>query len=275
MPARPPLPAPKRWRGVPEPPDPVAARSPFWLALFRYWLHFLFWRRFSAVRLSRGCIPEPHAGRPLVIYTNHPSWWDPALLLLASAKLFPARTGFGPMEAAQLRRYGMFRKFGVFPVAPGPAGARDFLRQAAVILRHPNAMLAITAEGRFTDPRARPLTLRPGIAHLARAAPHAVFLPLALDYAFWNESRPEALLRFGAPVPTAGLSLRESQAALTAALTQAMDALAADSATRDPTRFATMLNGTAGAGLLYDSWRRARAYANGQRFSPRHETPPP
>ncbi len=58
-------------------------------------------------------------------------------------------------------------------------------------------MLWITAEGAFTDHRARPVALRPGLAHLARQVPGAVILPLALDYTFWNESRPEALLRFG------------------------------------------------------------------------------
>jgi 1-acyl-sn-glycerol-3-phosphate acyltransferase len=255
--------------------DPLAQRSAFWLALFRVWLHFLFWRRFSAVRLSRSGIPGQHAGRPLVIYTNHPSWWDPALLLLVSAKLFQNRIGFGPMEAEQLQRYGMFRKFGVFGVAAGTAGALRFLRMAKRGLAEPRALMAITAEGRFTDPHTRPINLRPGIAHLARLAPDAVFLPAALDYQFWNESRPEALLRFGPPVLLTGQNIADIHAALTAALTETMDALAADAATRDPGRFVTLLNGTAGAGVIYDSWRRLIAWARGQRFTARHETEPP
>jgi 1-acyl-sn-glycerol-3-phosphate acyltransferase len=227
------------------------------------------------VRLSRGDIPDRHAGRPLVVYTNHPSWWDPALMLLASPKLFPSRIGFGPMEAAQLRRYGMFRKFGVFGVAPGTTGAMQFLRIARRGLAEPRAIMWITAEGRFTDPRTRPIELRPGIAHLARLLPDAVFLPAALDYQFWTESRPEALLRFGPPVLLTGATVADAHAALTAALTETMDALATDAATRDPARFVTLLSGTAGTGLIYDSWRRLLAWARGQRFTARHETEPP
>jgi 1-acyl-sn-glycerol-3-phosphate acyltransferase len=260
---------------VPDPSHPFAERSPFWLALFRVWLHFLFWRRFSAVRLSRGGIPDRHAGRPLVVYTNHPSWWDPALMMLASPKLFPNRIGFGPMDAAQLRRYGLFRKFGVFGVEPGLAGAKQFLRTARSGLAEPRAIMWITAEGQFADPRTRPVVLRQGIAHLARLLPNAVLLPAALDYPFWNESRPEALLRFGPPILLAGAKVADAHAALTAALTETMDALAADAATRDPGHFVTLLNGTAGTGLIYDSWRRLLAWARGQRFTARHETEPP
>jgi 1-acyl-sn-glycerol-3-phosphate acyltransferase len=255
--------------------DPFAVRSPVLLALFRGYLHVRFWRRFSAVRLSRGGIPDRHAGRPLVIYTNHPSWWDPALFILVSPKLFPARLGFGPMEATQLQRYGLFRRFGVFGVAAGTRGAANFLRIARASLAEPRAAMWITAEGAFRDPRLRPLSLRPGIAHLARHVPDAVFLPAALEYVFWNESQPEALLRFGAPVQLAGLDVAAAGEALAAGLGATMDRLAEDAAARDATRFVTLLNGTAGTGLIYDTWRRLRALASGQRFSARHEAGPP
>lgn len=264
-----------RSRKVPDMQDPFAARSPVLLALFRCYLHFLFWRRFSAVRCSRSEIPERHVGRPLVIYTNHPSWWDPALFMLVSPKLFPGRLGFGPMEAAQLQRYGLFKKFGVFGVAAGARGAAAFLRVARQGLSEARAIMWITAEGAFRDPRVRPVSLRPGIAHLARHTPDTVFLPMAMDYVFWNESRPEALLRFGAPVHLAGLSVAEAQIVLEAALTETMEGLAEEASTRDAARFVTLLNGSAGTGIVYDTWRRLRALARGQNFSARHEVGKP
>jgi len=256
---------------VPETDDPLAARSPVLLALFRWYLHWFFWRRFSGVRLSRGLIPDNPAGRPVVFYTNHPSWWDPAMVMLVSPKLFPDRIGFGPMDAEALGQYGLFRRFGVFGVERGARGASRFLRTARAGLAHSRAALWITAEGGFTDPRRRPLVLRPGIAHLARHVPDAVFVPVAFDYMFWNESRPEALLRFGAPVHVAGLGVEAAQAALTAALTETLDALAADGATRDPSRFVTLLHGAGGVSAIYDTWRRARALRQGRTFDPRHE----
>jgi hypothetical protein len=105
------------------------------------------------------------------------------------------------------------------------------------------------------------LRLQPGISHLARDLPGTVFIPLALDYVFWNESRPEALLRCGAPVTADGAGdVAHWMRVLTAALTETMDALAADSASRDPARFVTLLPGATQTGLLFQkSWRTEAA----------------
>jgi 1-acyl-sn-glycerol-3-phosphate acyltransferase len=251
--------------------DPFAARSAWRLTLFRWYLHWFFWRRFAAVRVSRGFIPPDPVGRPVVIYTNHPSWWDPAMMLLVSPKLFPDRIGFGPMDEAALGNYGLFRRFGAFGVARDARGAARFLRMARAGLADPRAIMWVTAEGEFTDPRRRPLVLRPGIAHLARHVPDAVFMPAAFDYVFWNESRPEAHVRFGAPVTVSHLSVGEAGVALTAALTAALDGLAEDAAARDANRFLTLLHGAGGVSAIYDTWRRARAWRQGRAFDPRHE----
>ncbi len=246
------------------------------LALFRLYLRVLFWRRFDAVRLSRGFVPPAFLGRPLVIYSNHPSWWDPALMFLALPRLFPGRRGYGPMDAAELERYGLFRNFGVFGIEAGTArGAAKFLRVALGLLEARDTCLCVTAEGAFTDPRLRPIHLRAGLAHLARRRPDAVFLPLALDYVFWNESKPEALMRFGAPVqPPSSNTVVDWHAALEASLTATMDALAAESTARNPAAFIKVFSGTAGVGGPYDAWRWLRAFVLRQDFSARHQPGP-
>lgn len=256
-------------------PHPLEMRSPFRLGAFRLYLRYFFWRRFNAVRIARDGVPQPHAGRPLVVYCNHPSWWDPAMVLLTFPLVFAGRRGFGPMDAAELERYAMFRRMGLFGIDPAsPRAAATFLRIARAGLAQPDAALGITAEGSFTDPRLRPVRLRPGLAHLARLCPHAVFLPLALEYSFWNESKPEALLRYGTPVrPPQGdeASVADWQTALEAGLTDSMDRLAAASAQRDPALFRRLASGTAGVGGIYDVWRRTRAAVSGQAFDGRHE----
>ena len=132
-------------------------------------------------------------------------------------------------------------------------------------------MLWITAEGAFTDPRRRPIHLRPGIAHLARRVPGAVILPLAVEYTFWNESKPEALARFGTPIGSGGGTVADWTPRLEAALAETIDALAAESMQRDPALFQPLLRGATGVGGIYDLWRRSRALAAGRRFDPRHE----
>ena len=171
--------------------DPLARRSQGLFRLFGLYLHWYFWRRFHAVRVSRSGMPNAPASAPLIIYSNHPSWWDPALYILLCNRLFPGRAGFGPMDAAALGKYGVLERMGVFGVEQDtPRGATRFLEVCQRVLATPMSILWITAEGSFTDPRLRPIRLRPGLAHLARRIPGATILPLAIEYTFWNESRP-------------------------------------------------------------------------------------
>ena len=234
-------------------------------------------RRFRALRLSGVDTATLPTDRPLIVYGNHPSWWDPAVYILLADMRFRGRPGFGPMEDEALARYGFFRRLGIFGIDKHSSnGARRFLSVSRRVLGDAGGpggrfMMWITAEGDFTDPRVRPVRLRPGIAHLAAVVPDAVLVPLALEYVFWNESRPELLMRFGTPLPgdrairPADWTLR-----LEAALAETMDRLAEDAQARDPARFTRLLRGSAGASLPYDGWRRLRTWASGRRFVSSH-----
>ncbi len=257
--------------------DPVAARSARLYRAFGWYLRWYFYRRFHGVRLSRtglsrAALPEVIAGRPVIIYSNHPSWWDPALYILLDTLLLPGRCSFGPMDAKALGKYGLFERLGVFGIAlDSPRGAARFLSTSLSVLSDPGNVLWITAEGEFTDPRRRPVRLRSGIAHLARRVPGAVILPLAIEYTFWNESKPEALARFGPPIESGGGNVAEWTARLEGELARTMDALTAESVQRDPALFERLLRGRVGVGGIYDLWRRGRAFGAGRRFDPRHE----
>ena len=48
-------------------------------------------RHFTAVRVARDGLPPPVTG-PTILYANHAAWWDPLVLLLIAAQLFPAAT---------------------------------------------------------------------------------------------------------------------------------------------------------------------------------------
>ena len=65
------------------------------------------------------------------------------------------------------------------------------------MLARDGGVLLINAEGRFRDVRCRPLAVAPGLVHLAKRIRNARFVPLAIEVAFWDERRPNLLLRFG------------------------------------------------------------------------------
>lgn len=245
--------------------------------LLRWFTAYARWyvaRHFHAVRLLGTAPAPPSPGTPLVVYLNHPSWWDPLLCLLARAAFFAERRSFAPIEAAMLARYRFFERLGFFGIEPNSArGAARFLRVVETILRAPNTALWLTPQGRFCDARQRPAGFKPGLGHLATRLEHAVFLPLALEITYWEERTPEALLHFGRPVVASQQTPRQPAAwtaCLEAALEQAQEALAAAAMRRNPAEFRVLLRGAAGVGGGYDLWRRLRAGWRGETFTPEH-----
>ncbi|HVR07927.1 MAG TPA: lysophospholipid acyltransferase family protein [Thermoanaerobaculia bacterium] len=220
-------------------------------------------RHFHAVRLSRSQRPDLTAARerPLIVYLHHCSWWDPLVCLQLASQIFPGRRHYAPLDQETLRRHGLFARLGFFAVDVESArGARRFLELATRIAEQPEATLWVTAGGALADPRERPVKLQAGLGHLAARVRHAVLLPLALEYPFWNEPLPQALARFGEEmaVEDAGMRAHDWTEVLAARLEAAQDALAAEAVGRDATRFEVIPGGGATAGGLQETWRRVR-----------------
>jgi 1-acyl-sn-glycerol-3-phosphate acyltransferase len=249
--------------------------SPLLVSMFGRYCERYLARHFHAVRLSKAQRPDRRAlsGKPLIVYFNHPSWWDPLICLRLAAQLFPDRTHYGPIDAKALGKYKFFEKLGFFGVEGGTArGARRFLAASQEILARPDSALWIAAEGRFTDPRERPVRLRSGIGHLATRIRDAVLLPLAIEYPFWEERHPEALARFGAEIPTgdADLGAADWTPILEDGLESALDNLSREALGRDTLRFEVLLGSSAGVGGVYDVWRRVKSRFRGETFRPDH-----
>jgi 1-acyl-sn-glycerol-3-phosphate acyltransferase len=257
------------------PEDPVGRFDPRRMAFFHFMFRRFFQKHKRAARVARWGMPRDYGHRPLVVFANHPGWWDGVAFMLLSQALFPGRRMFIPMDAAALGRYPFMRRLGVFGVETGtPRGAIAFLRLAREVLAAPDRMLWMNAPGRFSDVRERPVPIAPGMTRLPEFAPEALFVPLALDYPFWTERRAEMLCAFGDPIEGAALVALEREAraeALSVALAATMDRLAEDAIARDPARFETLLRGREGMGGIFQTWRRIVAAARGQRYDPRHD----
>lgn len=239
------------------------------------WFDRFLRRHLNGLRIARwGLPPAPGHRGPIVAYCNHPSWWDAVTVILLSDRLFPERESFAPFDARMLEKYGVFRKLGAFGVDLDSArGAAKFLATAGGILARPDAILWITAQGRFADVRQRPLDLKAGIGRLAELAPNALFVPVALEYAFWDERGADAFCAFGAPIAASELLAMpraERMARLEHDLTQTLDALGRDVVAREAARFEPLIAGAKGIGGVYDGWRRLRAGLAGRRFEPGH-----
>lgn len=231
-------------------------------------------KHFTALRVLRDALPPQDCARPIVVFLNHAAWWDPLVCLLLSREYFAARTSFAPIDAAMLQRYAFFKHLGFFGIEQHTAGgALKFLRTAHAILGSSAHALWLTPQGRFMDVRERPLRLQAGLGALAAREPDAVFIPLAIEYAFWTEPRPEILAAFGEPIVPADHSSRTAEEwtrTFTEALESTQDELAARSCRREQADWQTLNRGHAGVNGFYDFWRRLRAGFRGEKFTPEH-----
>lgn len=248
----------------------------------------------------------------IVLYANHASWWDPLAAIFIAQRLFSDWAMYAPIDAVALRRYPMFGRMGFFGVdQQSPRGAANFLLMANRILSRPATSLWITPEGRFADVRDTTADLMPGLAHLAwklsrrqHAPPSRVknsidgqrdgdsdlgcahddgdeeqngrrvwFIPLAVEYTFWEERQPELLMRFGQPLAVTGMQTHSKQQwdrLLTERLRTAQAELAKLSTTRDATQFEVLLGGSSGTFFVYDWWRQLCGLVHRQHVSLQH-----
>lgn len=227
------------------------------------------WAHFDRVWLKvEGPLPHPADG-PLIVYLNHPSWWDGYMAFLLSRVVL--RDGFEPyvmMDERELRRYRFFAWCGSFSI--DRQDARSAMRSVAYIARMLGARreraLWIFPQGELTPNDRRPLTIYPGVAHVVRRVGGALLWPVALRYEFRGEQRPEAFIRAGPPhYAAAQLDTRALSAEVGRRLTHSVDALRDEVNAGNLEGYGTLLHGRPGVNRLFDAWR-ARLPGRGARF---------
>jgi 1-acyl-sn-glycerol-3-phosphate acyltransferase len=213
-------------------------------------------KEFARVWLGGTAWPETHA--PTIAVLNHSSWWDPLVALFLSRYLF-RRDAYGIMQGEQLLRYPFFRRIGYFgATGTGLQDVRALLAYATSTLRSgPRRTLWITPQGALLPARAS-LVFRSGAAHLARAVPEALVVPVALRYEFRAEQHPECFVRTGEPVrslnqePPRVLSQRLEQA-----VRQELATLDRELLGPVESRYDSVLHGRTSLSQVYDrTWGR-------------------
>lgn len=245
------------------------------LRLFTWYSRRYLRRHFHSLRVSLMGLPPARLQRPTVIYSNHASWWDPLVGLVLRQELPGRKKLFAPMDAIALERYGFFKRLGAFGVEQGTRrGAARFLRTAQSILQPDDNVLWLTPQSRFADARERLVCFKQGIGHLPELAERVCFIPVAIEYVFWEERLPEILVRFGQPYEASPADGAVSPQIWTeffaGQLAQTQDALAADAQQRESRLFRCLLRGGAGVGGVYDRWRAFKAAWRGEEFQPEH-----
>lgn len=134
---------------------------------------------------------------PVLVVSNHTSWWDPLVVLHLSQHLLKT-DGYALMDAKNLRKLPFFALVGGFGVdLDQPADGAAGIMFAARLLREPGRLVWIFPQGRETPVTERPLGFKPGAAEIARVAKKALTIPAALRYEMAGEEKPYLYISFG------------------------------------------------------------------------------
>ncbi|MFU8828874.1 MAG: lysophospholipid acyltransferase family protein [Phycisphaerales bacterium] len=209
---------------------------------------------------------------PALILGNHPSWWDPLVAIYLTDRYLKQRPMLASMDSAELERFAMFRRMGVFGIDPNDPNSLPALVRFLSIRfeQRPSATFWITPQGRFTDVR-EPIRLRPGAAAVASqlGSLQPMVLAFGMDYCFWTDRRPELCMRLQRVIPsTRGQnppSTTDWFRAMTSAMNENQDRLTAMSIQKNPDQWLTLcgIDGQQRINPIYDLWLKLRGRSGG------------
>ncbi len=245
--------------GVPEQARPAipAAKNRLGDAA-TYWLLVrpAVWNTFDRVWLQVcGPLPCPADG-PLIVYLNHPSWWDGYMAAVINREVLRQQfAGYVMMEEHQLRMYRFMTWSGAFSVNRHDRreAARSVAYISQLLRERRDRVFYIFPQGTLTPNDRRPLVTYAGVARVARQVGQATLCPVALRYEFRGEQRPEAFIRFGpchqvvSPIDVQECTTEVNQR-LTASVDALRDAVIAD----DLRSFRVLLHGRSGIDRLFE-----------------------
>jgi 1-acyl-sn-glycerol-3-phosphate acyltransferase len=237
------------------------------IALFSIYLRWYMRRHFQSLRVANAGRIPPQA-RPLILFTNHASRWDPLTAMLLAQTVLPEREHYAALDETALAQHRMLRPMGFFPVDNASThGAVQLLRAGHQILARPEAVLWITPESQVQDVRKRPIVFRPGLGALMNRTGRLTCVPIAIEYVHWNERLPEILVNVGEPLEIADGTVEDARTwtnLLSYAMAATLDELAMLAMERDPEDFETILSAAGGKGGASGMWKRVRYALTGR-----------
>lgn len=202
----------------------------------------------KAFHTVRWAPPRETLSPPVVFVANHHGWHDGYLMYLAATRL-----GIRVVDwIAEFDAFPLFSKVGGMRFPPDDPAARAATIRRTIRLMREGRSLLLFAEGTLHRPPAL-LPFGKALETVVKGVPEARVVPVSIRYELSMHERPEAWVRFGAPVPGgAGLAERTR---LTVA--EGLDALAGEIRFA-PERFETLAEGTLDVNERWDVRRFRR-----------------
>ncbi len=190
---------PTQLRGKEEKFKP-AKTNRFWLTIASLFFFNMLQNRFYAFRYNGF---ENYKNRdisvPTILFAPHCNWWDGIVLYNTTHRICKKEIR---LMVEELNRFPLLRRGGAYSVNKKSAqSAMKALKYSVDLLKDFRNQLCIFPQGIIRPPHYRPIEFQTGLAYIAQNAVKKYgkvnLIPLAIDYCFFRDNRPEVVVDFG------------------------------------------------------------------------------
>jgi chlorobactene lauroyltransferase len=131
---------------------------------------------------------------PSIMFGNHSNWWDGFLAFYLSYDLWKTDI-YLMMDLKQMRKYRFFKWLGAFSVNRESAReSYESVKYASELVKDRKTMLWIFPQGEMLPNDIRPLRFQNGLSKLLEITGKVNLFPVAFNYEFIMEQRPEVFI---------------------------------------------------------------------------------
>lgn len=203
-----------------------AKTSKFWLWVADMFFCNMLRNRFCTFRYSgtENYYKADGDNTPTIVFSLHSNWWDGIVMYHIANKIFGREIR---LMVEELNRFPLLRRGGAFSVnKKSPQASMKALKYAVDEAGKLSNILGIFPQGIIRPPHFRPIEFQTGLAYIAQNIVKKFgkvnLVPVALDYTFLRDNRPEVIVSFGEVITLT--DSRADRKALTHQLEAALEA---------------------------------------------------
>lgn len=180
----------------------TATNSRFWEIIADMFFYNMLENRFFSLKVKNESNYEKRNPEYAnIFYAPHNNWWDGIVGYNMINRVFHSKLR---MMIEELNRFPILAKAGAFPVnKKSPQASMKALQYSVDELCNKDISLWIFPQGIIKPPMYRPVEFQTGMAYIAqnvvKKAGGINLIPIAVNYPFLREDRPEVLVEVGEP----------------------------------------------------------------------------
>ena len=177
-----------------------ADTSKFWKIIGNFVFFRMLKNRFYAFRFKGAenfYTREPNL--PIIMYAPHSNWWDGIVAYTICNGICHQELR---LMVEELKRFPLLRHAGCFSInKKSPQASMEALKYAIHELSHRNCNMYLYPQGIIKPPNYRPIEFQSGLAYIVEKAAKRYgkvgLIPVAVNYFFLRDNRPEVFVEFG------------------------------------------------------------------------------